>query len=592
MTLEAIFVLAVLVVAIGLIAFEVVAIDLVAIAMLIAVVAAGVLSPADAFSGFASETVIMLAAIFVIAGTIARAGLAEAIAGLVLRRAKGKDTAALAIIMSISAALSTVFSNTSTTSVLTPAAIAYAKQAGTSASKLLMPLAFASMMGGTMTLIGTSTNLSASGMIAGLGLEPYGFLEFSGIGAILAVCGIAFMLGPGAMLIPERRQRDLTEGYGVRDYLSELVFPDDSKAIGCQITELELNRLELTPLHVLRGQERLSAHHLRKIQAQDRMLVKGTLDGLLRAREDKRFVIEPDIGQDVALPRAEFTGLGEAVVMPGSRLVGRRLGSSPFFHRFRLVVLAVHRRGRAYGTRLDDLRLQAGDVLLLQGASDDLSALKGHPDLWGLSEVGPPRPTLREGLLASGLLAIAVVFGILGILPLSIALLSVIVCLAIAGITPIQEAYRMIDWRLLVMVACMIGFGLAMYQSGAADALAAGLVGWIAPFGLMPSLFALAFLTVALTQPMSNAAAALTMLPVAVSSAELLQIDPRPVVILVTLAASLSFIAPLEPALLIVYGPGRYRFVDFIRVGGPLTVFLISILVLLVPWFWPLVSAP
>jgi di/tricarboxylate transporter len=186
------------------------------------------------------------------------------------------------------------------------------------------------------------------------------------------------------------------------------------------------------------------------------------------------------------------------------------------------------------------------------------------------------------------LLAVAVVLGILGVLPLSIALLAVIVCLALAGITPIQEAYRMVDWRLVVMVACMIGFGLAMYQSGAADTLAAAIIGLVAPFGLMPSLFALAFLTVALTQPMSNAAAALTMLPVAVSSAELLQVDPRPVAILVTLAASLSFIAPLEPALLIVYGPGRYRFVDFLRVGGPLTVFLICILVVLVPWFWPL----
>lgn len=588
MTPEALIVLSVLAVAIVLIAFEVVAIDLVALGMLIMVVATGVLSPADAFSGFASETVITLAAVFVIATTIAHAGLAEAIASLVLRRAKGKDTGALAIIMSISAVLSTVFSNTSTTSVLTPAAIAYAKRAGTSASKLLMPLAFASMMGGTMTLIGTSTNLSASGMVSGLGLEPYGFFEFTAIGAILAVCGIAFMLGPGAMLVPERRQRDLTEDYGVRDYLSELVFPEDSKAVGCQITDLELGRLELTPLRVLRGQERLSAHHLRKIQAGDRMLVKGTLDGLLRARDDKRFVIEPDTDGEVALPRAEFTELGEAVVMPGSRLVGRRLGSSPFFHRFRLVVLAIHRRGRAYGARLDDLRLQAGDVLLLQGASDDLAALKGHPDLWGLSEVRPPRPTLREGYIASGLLAVAVVLGILGVLPLSIALLAVIVCLALAGITPIQEAYRMVDWRLVVMVACMIGFGLAMYQSGAADTLAAAIIGLVAPFGLMPSLFALAFLTVALTQPMSNAAAALTMLPVAVSSAELLQVDPRPVAILVTLAASLSFIAPLEPALLIVYGPGRYRFVDFLRVGGPLTVFLICILVVLVPWFWPL----
>lgn len=146
----------------------------------------------------------------------------------------------------------------------------------------------------------------------------------------------------------------------------------------------------------------------------------------------------------------------------------------------------------------------------------------------------------------------------------------------------------MIDWRLIVMIGGMTGFGLAMHRSGAADALASGLIGWVAPFGITASLVALATLTVLLTQPMSNAAAALTMLPVAVSAAGLLEVDPRSVAILVTLAASLSFIAPLEPALLIVYGPGRYRFTDFIRVGGPLTMLMVILLVLLVPAFWPL----
>lgn len=588
MTSGAVIVLCLLCVAILLIAFEIVAIDLVALSMIVVIVAAGILSPAEAFSGFASDVVIVLAGVFVIAGTISRSGLTEAVAQTILRGVGGHELAGRAIVMGLSAGLSMIFSNTSTTSVLIPAVLAYAKRVGISASGLLMPLAFASMMGGTMTLIGTSTNLSASGMVASMGLTPYGFFEFFGVGGILAVCGMAFMLGPGRFLIPDRRPRDLTEEYGVRNYLSELVFPESSSAIGCQITELALGELELSPLSVLREGELMSAHHLRKIKAGDRIMVKGTLDGLLRARDDKRFEIEPETKQSKDTLRPDIASLAEAVVLPQSRLVGKRLGTARFFRRYRLAVLAVHRRGRALGARLDDLVLRAGDVVLVQGATDDLAALKGHPDLWGLTEVGPPPPTTKEGLIAVGLLIMGVALASLGVIPLSIALLSVVICLALTGITPVQEAYRMIDWRLLVMIAAMSGVGLAMYRSGAADAVASGLIGWIAPFGITASLFALASLTVILTQPMSNAAAALTMLPIAVSSADVLGVDPQPLVVLVTLAASLSFIAPLEPALLIIYGPGRYRFTDFIRAGGPLTLLMVTLLVLLVPLFWPL----
>jgi len=588
MTSGAVIVLCLLSVAIILIALEIVPIDLVAISMIVVIVATGILTPAEAFSGFSSDVVIILAGIFVVAGTITRSGLADALARIILRSAGGHDVAGRAIVMGLSAGLSMVFSNTSTTSVLTPAVMAYAKRVGSSASGLLMPLAFASMMGGTMTLIGTSTNLSASGMVAYMGLTPYGFFEFFGIGGILAICGMAFMLGPGRFLIPDRRPRDLIEDYGVSNYLSELVFPENSKAIGCQITELALGELELSPLSILREGELMSAHHLRKIKMGDRMMVKGTLDGLLRARDDKRFDIEPEAKPRKDTLRPDFAGLGEAVVLPQSRLVGKRLGSAGFFRRYRLVVLAVHRRGQALGVQLDDLILRAGDVLLLQGATDDLGSLKGHPDLWGLAEVGPPRPTEKEGLIAVGLLILGVALASLSMIPLSIALLAAVICLAVLGITPVQEAYRMIDWRLLVMIAGMSGVGLAMHRSGAADALASGLIGWVAPFGITASLFVLAILTVILTQPMSNAAAALTMLPVAVSSSDLLGVDPRPLVVLVTLAASLSFIAPLEPALLIVYGPGRYRFTDFIRVGGLLTILMVTMLVLLVPKFWPL----
>lgn len=591
MTFEVVLVLAVLGVALVVISLELLAIDVVAMAMLVSVVAAGIITPAEAFSGFSSDVVIVLACVFVIAGTVSRAGLAEAAADAFLKRERRGEKMTLAVVMTLSAALSTVLSNTSTSSVLTPGVMHYAKRAEISASRLLMPMAFASLMGGTMTLIGTSTNLSASGMAAGLGLDPYGFFEFFAVGGIVAFCGTAFMVFAGRHLIPDRRPLDLVEDYGVREYLAELTIGGSSHAIGSQIAALDLGVLDVEPLAVIREGDRLSAHPLRKLREADKLIVRGTLEGLLRAREDKRFEIETGAEQGETRLRPDDIGLGEAVVMPNSRLVGKRVGHTRFFGRYRLVVLAVHRKGRAFATRLSEMTLRAGDVLLLQGASDDLAMLNGNPDLLGLAEVAPVRPTYLQGFLALGLLIAGVTLASVGVLPLSVGLLGAVVILVVAGAVPVQEAYRMIDWRLLVMIAGMTGFGLAMFQSGTAEVAANALIGWVAPFGIAASLLVLGVLTVVLTQPMSNAAAALTLLPVAVSTAGLLGIDARPAIVMVTLSASLSFIAPLEPALLLIYGPGRYRFVDFMRVGGPLTFLTLGLLVLLVPVFWPLYPA-
>ncbi|MBV2359135.1 hypothetical protein KUH32_05050 [Thalassococcus sp. CAU 1522] len=588
MTLEIAIVLGVLLCAVILIASEVLSIDLVAVLMIVVMVAAGILSPEQAFSGFASDVVVALAAIFVIAGTIARAGLTESIAVAMLAGSRGSERAGLGLVMAVSVGLSTVFSNTSTASVLTPVVLSYARRAGLGAGRLLMPMAFASMMGGTMTLIGTSTNLSASGMVTALGMAPFAFFEFTAIGAILAVAGLLFMIGPGRLLVPDRRPPDLVADYGVTDYLTEIEIAPGSSVAGLDVAGLELERAAIEPLAILRQGTRLSANPLRIVLPGDRMIVTGGLDALLRLRQDKRFALVPEGETAADTARSDLVGLAEAVVLPQSLLVGRRLGGTAFFRRRRLKVLGLHRAGSPFATRLDNMTLRVGDVLLLQGATDDLESLKGNPDLRGLAEVDPLPPSKPAGLAALGLLTAAVGCAVAGLVPLPIGLLGVVAILGVFGITPLHEAYRMIDWRLLVTVAGMTAFGLAMYQTGAADFLAVAILRVSVPFGVPAGLFVLGLLTVLLTQPMSNAAAAITMLPVAVASADLMQIDPRPAVVLVTLSASLSFVAPLEPALLIVYGPGRYRFVDFIRAGGPLTLVTLGLLVVLVPRFWPL----
>jgi di/tricarboxylate transporter len=280
--------------------------------------------------------------------------------------------------------------------------------------------------------------------------------------------------------------------------------------------------------------------------------------------------------------------IGEAVLMPQSNLIGKTLKQIGFFHRFGLVVLAVFRRGQAYPARIENIRFKVGDVLLLQGPRENIERLKGNLDLWGLVPVDRQAPTRREGLLALAALGIAILLGSTGILPLSISVLMAVLVLALTRSISMQDAYTMIDWRLLILIAGMTSFGFAMQKSGAAGYLAEFIVTLTLPYGIYATLSMFCVLTVFLTQPMSNAAAALAVLPVAIASADLLGVDARPVAILVTLSASLSFITPFEPASLLVYGPGKYRFSDFIRAGLPLSAITILLLVWLVPVFWPI----
>jgi di/tricarboxylate transporter len=251
-------------------------------------------------------------------------------------------------------------------------------------------------------------------------------------------------------------------------------------------------------------------------------------------------------------------------------------------------VIAVYRRGHTLATRIGGLPLRAGDILLLQGDRESFDSLADNADLWILEEVEHQPARRRKGLLAVGILLAAVVASSLSWLPLPIAFLLAALGVVGTRLVTMEEAYKMIDWRLLILIAGMTSFGLALQKTGAAAWLAGGIVQWTAPFGTGFILAAFAVLTMLLTQPMSNAAAALVVLPVAVATAHRLGLDPRAFAVLITLAASLSFITPFEPSCLIVYGPGKYRFRDFLICGLPLTVLVLGILLVMVPMLWPL----
>ncbi len=586
MTFEIAFVLVLLVVAMVLLATELIPIELVALLLVTALAASGVLDAGIAFQGFASETVVMLACVMVLSRRLADSGLIARITRFLFQAGQVGKRGTTARLMAVSAFMSSFITNTSTTAVLIPAVADISTRTGTHPGRFLMPMAFASMMGGSATLIGTSTNLAASGALARLGLEPFSTFEFVGVAVVVTLVGITALTLFGSLLLP--RSPDDISGSSIDTplFMTTLTVPEDSPSIGATIAELDFASISLDPLAISREGGRVAAHPRRKLLADDRIIVQGSRDAVLAVLRNPqlgliaKFGLQPD--------SASKARVVDAVLMPGACWIGQTLASMRAQLGSEISILALHRRGQAQPALIGRMRLKVGDVLLLSGPQGAIQTLKDGTDLSLLDTQLPLPPTQAEGTWTLIALVLAIIAGTTGVLPLSVALLVAVLALIVAGRMTLQDSFTMINWRVLLLIGGMSSFGLAMLESGAATWLASGLLAVLGGYGPHMLLLGLGLLTILLTQPMSNAAAALTLLPVAVEMAGQVGADPRPFAVMVTLSASLSFIAPFEPALLLIYGPGEYSFKDFPRAGGPVTLLSLAILLLLVPILWPL----
>ncbi len=587
MTVQIFTVLALLVAVVVCFALEKIPVDVTTLFLLCALVLLKLLPFRDAFSGFASEIVVVLTSIFVLSGALARTGVMDAFGSFIHRVAGGSRTRILVILMPATAFVAAFLHNTTTTAVFLPAVLGICRKSRVAPGQILMPFAFASMMGGTCTLLASSTTIAASGYMRSVGLEPIGLFEFLPVGLVVVGTGILFTLLVGTRLLPQGGDASLTDEYGIREYLTEVVVTAGSPLAGRQIRGLGLGSMGLTVLAVHRGAETLYPSADTILLEGDQLVVKTRREGLFEVKRTRGIEIVPDLhlsDQDLAGGSVRIV---EAIVMPQSLLLGRTLRDIDFRHRFGLTVIAVHRRGHALPSRIGNLALRVGDVLLLQGLEESFATLTGT-DLWVLeaTEHRPAHP--RQRILAVGLFVFAVAAAALGVVPLAIAfLLAALLAIVLKLITP-EEAYKAIHWRLIILIAGMTSFGAAMQSSGAAAYLAHGIVAAGTPLGIPFIMLGFAVLTMLLTQPMSNAAAALVVLPVALHAATQLHVPPRTFGILVTLAASISYITPFEPSCLLVYGPGKYRFRDFLIAGAPLSLLLLVVLMLLVPVYWPL----
>lgn len=588
MTLQIFLVLALLVTVVICFSLEKISVDIITLLLLCALVLLGLLPIREAFAGFSSDIVIVLAALFVLSGALIKTGVMENFGSAISRIAGTSRTRVLLVLMPATACIAAFLHNTTTTAVFLPAVLGLCKKSRLNPSQILIPFAFASMMGGTCTLLASSTTIAASGYMASAGLRPIGLFEFLPIGLAVVGTGILYMVAIGARFLPRHAAASLTDSYHVREYLSEVVVTGRSPLAGRTMRELRLSAMGLTVLAIHRGDQTLYPGPGVSLAAGDLLIVKASREALLAVKQTEGMKIVPDLrlgDQDLV---GGTVKIAEAIVMPQSLLIGRTLRELGFRHRYGLTVIAVHRRGHAFPTKIGSLSLSVGDVLLLQGDAERFADLGNSLDVWVLEQSEHYPARRRQRFLVVGLFAVAVGAAGIGALPLAIAFLLAALAVILLKLISAEEAYKSIHWRLIILIAGMTSFGAAMKSSGAAAYLANLIVHWGAPLGVPYILLGFAVLTMLLSQPMSNAAAALVVLPVALSTAAALHVQPRTFGIVVTLAASISYITPFEPSCLLVYGPGKYRFRDFLIAGAPLSLLLLGVLMLLAPLLWPL----
>jgi di/tricarboxylate transporter len=591
-------VLGTVLIALVLFSLDTIPIEVSSLAVVCVLAVTRVLTPEQAFEGFSNDTVIFIFTLLAMTQGLASTGVVQLIGQRLAFFARYGHQVFVLAMMGAVAAFSSIISNTVTTAAFLPVAIGAAQRAKVPKSKVLLPLAYASMLGGMIFLYGTSTNLVASAAMQKLGMKGIGVTELTPVGLPVAVLGILVVVVLGPLLLPAREGQGGVSDWSLRDYLTEAVLPPDSQYVGKELAEIT-GGLGLRVIGLARGGQSIPAVPSYVLVGDERIIIEGKREDMLRVKDLRGIDIRPDVKLADAELSSKEAVLVEASVPPGSPLVGRSLKEALFVERYGLVALALHRKpaiqrltklqmlGRIFGEKsLSGMPLSVGDVLLLRGPRPRVGELADGTTLLVLSDVDYQPPRYAKALMAVSIFLGALAAGMLGLVPMAVAGLAGMLAMIVTGCVDARIAFR-VDWRVVLLIGSMMALGVAMEVSGAGKYVG-DLAAQLGAYGGPRTVLALLMLlTILLSAPMSNQAAALVVLPVAISAAAKLGVDARPFAIGVTLAASCSFITPLEPSCVLVYGPGHYRFTDFFRLGTPLTAALMAILVFAVPLLWP-----
>lgn len=587
MTVEIMLVLGVALIAIILFATEKLRIDAVALLVLFSLVILGLISPSEALSGFSNQATVTVGAMFVLAAGLQNSGALSRI-GSLLGQAKSPFLFLLAL-FAVLAVVAPFVNNTAVVAVFMPLVITSAASIGMSASKALIPLSYVSQMAGVCTLVGTSTNLLVNAMAQDLGHPGFSMFEFTPLGIICFLAGCFYLLTVGRWLLPDARANELVEQYELGKYITELRVLPDSSLIGTSVAEARLGRdFGVFVLELLRGERKVWSPRSQILKEDDILIARGDWSKLDQLRAKAGLEINTEFQLKArTLEEGTQQVLTEVMIAPRSRVIGSTLALLDRRWQHNATVLAIHRRGERLREQLKDVTLNVGDVLLMLTPEAEMKALRRDSNVIVLSQREADRPRGWRAPFALITMALVIVLSALSWVPIAITSLIGALAMTLAGCLDADEVYDAIDWRILILLAGLLPLGIAMSQTGAAQFIVANSIGMVSDFGPLVVLAVLYLMALLLTEFMSNAAAAVLLTPIGMSTADMLGVDSTPFLIAVTFAASTSFATPVGyQTNTMVYSAGGYRFTDFVKVGLPLNLLFWVLGVIFIPVFW------
>lgn len=597
MNVENILVLAIIAIAVLLFVSERLRVDVVAMLVLTLLIVSGLVTIEEAFSGFSSPAVITVLSVFIVSGGLTRSGVADQIGSLIVRVAGTSQLRMTLLIMLGVGVMSAFMNNIGAVAILLPAVMSVSRRTGTSPSKLLIPLAWASLMGGNMTLIGTPPNILASSILETYGsLPPFNFFDFTPMGIIVLAIGTLYMLFIGRHLLPDRTPGGgIANRFPIQEYLTELEVQEGSLLVNQTVREADLeNKHGLNVIHVhmcCRDMETVSSFTDHRLEPGDELTVVASTEAILEATG--RLGLAPASGRGVqpwdSRHEDRTFELAELVLSPRSEMNGMTIKKIDFRSKYGLSVLAIRHQGSTQYTRLGEIPVEYGDVMLVEGPAERIDQLRREDEFLFLEIPSPEIRRTRKGPLALGILLGTLVVITAGWLYVSAAMFIAALLMVLTRTLTMDEAYNAIEWKSVFLIACMLPLGLAMENTGTARFLADQIILGVGDWGVIAVLVGIYIMTGLLTEVMSNAAATVLAVPIAIDAALELGADPRTFVIAVVIAASTSFLMPVGHQVnVLIYGPGGYRFSDYTKVGLWLNLILLSVIVLVLPLVWPL----